>query len=139
MRAALRGQAVYNFLKQIRNNDVAEEVLQTAIKHAFNHAAPDVLRAAIAAAGSAGKVTRTRNRVGRYVWRFTPSATATIVPKVAQVVETEQLRGQGTLCKGALVITLDGPQGSGKSLVAKVLRALVPFLPVGLVTIQQRQ
>jgi pantothenate kinase-related protein Tda10 len=39
-------------------------------------------------------------------------------------------RGQGTKCKGKLTVTLSGPKGSGKSLVAKVLRVILPLLMV---------
>jgi len=49
------------------------------------------------------------------------------------------LRGQGTHCKGLLSITLTGPAGCGKSLVAKILIALLPLLGVDRVTIQTRQ
>ncbi len=45
-------------------------------------------------------------------------------------------KGQGTTCKGQLTITLSGPQGSGKSLVAKMLRDLLPLTPVNAVVIE---
>lgn len=46
------------------------------------------------------------------------------------MAKKNSFRGQGTKCHGKLTITLSGPQGCGKSLVAKVLRALLPFLMV---------
>lgn len=39
-------------------------------------------------------------------------------------------RGQGNTCKGRLTITLSGPKGSGKSLVAKLLGLILPLTPV---------
>lgn len=46
-------------------------------------------------------------------------------------------RGQGGKCKGQLTITLSGPQGSGKSLVAKLLKALLPLTIVDAVVVEQ--
>ena len=48
-------------------------------------------------------------------------------------------RGQGTNAKGELKITLTGPQGCGKSLVAKILIALLPLIGVDVVTITTKQ
>lgn len=45
-------------------------------------------------------------------------------------------RGQGTTCTGQLKITLSGPAGCGKSLVAKILKALLPLTPVSAVVIE---
>lgn len=45
-------------------------------------------------------------------------------------------KGQGTTCKGQLTIRLEGPQGCGKSLVAKMLRDLLPLTPVNAVVIE---
>lgn len=39
-------------------------------------------------------------------------------------------RGQGGTCTGKLVISLRGPKGSGKSMVAAVLKPLLPLLPL---------
>jgi predicted ATPase with chaperone activity len=49
---------------------------------------------------------------------------------------SKTFKGQGKLCTGKLTITLAGPQGSGKSLVAKILRALLPLTPVNEVEIR---
>jgi pantothenate kinase-related protein Tda10 len=48
---------------------------------------------------------------------------------------SKTFRGQGKLCTGRLTITLSGPQGSGKSLVEKILRAILPLTPVAEVEI----
>lgn len=48
------------------------------------------------------------------------------------------MRGQGTTCRGQLTITLTGPQGCGKSLVAKMLKTLLPLSPVSAVVIETR-
>ncbi len=39
-------------------------------------------------------------------------------------------RGQGGACKGLLTIRLAGPTGCGKSLVAGILRCVLPLLPL---------
>jgi predicted ATPase with chaperone activity len=39
-------------------------------------------------------------------------------------------KGQNTLCSGFLTITLSGPQGCGKSLVAKLLSVILPLTPL---------
>ena len=39
-------------------------------------------------------------------------------------------RGQSTLCVGELTITLEGPDGAGKSLVAKLLKVILPLTPL---------
>ena len=39
-------------------------------------------------------------------------------------------RGQGGACTGLLTIRLEGPRGCGKSLVAGILRGLLPLLPL---------
>ena len=44
-------------------------------------------------------------------------------------------KGQGSLCMGTLTVTLSGPQGCGKSLAAKVIKALLPLTPVNKVQI----
>lgn len=44
-------------------------------------------------------------------------------------------RGQGTTCKGRVTVTLTGPQGSGKSLIAKILEQTLPLTPVDEVVI----
>lgn len=56
---------------------------------------------------------------------------------MAKKATSKELRGQGTKCKGLLTITLSGPQGSGKSLVFKVLAALLPLLMVDRVKLVQ--
>jgi hypothetical protein len=38
--------------------------------------------------------------------------------------------GQGGTCQGHLVITLSGPKGCGKSMLEKVLKPLLPLLPL---------
>lgn len=44
-------------------------------------------------------------------------------------------RGQATTCTGCLTITLSGPQGVGKSLVARLLKVILPVMPVNEVVI----
>ena len=39
-------------------------------------------------------------------------------------------RGQGGSCTGLLTVRLEGPAGCGKSLVAGLLRSLLPLLPL---------
>lgn len=54
-----------------------------------------------------------------------------------------RLKGQGGTprqqCAGRLKITLSGPAGCGKSLVAKILAALLPLTGVDVVEIHTRQ
>jgi pantothenate kinase-related protein Tda10 len=50
--------------------------------------------------------------------------------KKATTVPKKVRRGQGGTCTGKLVISLRGPQGSGKSMVAAVLKPLLPLLPL---------
>jgi len=52
--------------------------------------------------------------------------------------KTSTFKGQGAstkACKGTLTITLSGPKGCGKSLVEKILRALLPLTGVDSVEI----
>lgn len=51
----------------------------------------------------------------------------------------KSFRGQGNTCAGRLTITLSGPQGVGKSLVAKILKAILPLTPVAEVKIIETQ
>ena len=39
-------------------------------------------------------------------------------------------KGQGTLCRGKLTITLSGPQGCGKSIVVKILKSVLALTPI---------
>lgn len=56
-----------------------------------------------------------------------------------------RFKGQGALepsvksCFDTLTITLSGPKGCGKSLVFKILRALLPMLGVDKVVMRTRQ
>lgn len=51
---------------------------------------------------------------------------------------TKTIRGQKGTCEGTLRITLSGPQGVGKSLVLKVLEAILPLLPLDVVVVTER-
>jgi len=58
------------------------------------------------------------------------------MPKTTKI--TGQFAGQGTLCNGTCTITLSGPQGCGKSLITKVLKAVLPFTPIDAVVIVEK-
>lgn len=78
---------------------------------------------------------------GLQVYRQLPNArkfkkAETIDGPKATKAQPATFKGQGTTCKGQLTITLSGPQGSGKSLVAKMLRDLLPLTPVNAVVIE---
>lgn len=59
------------------------------------------------------------------------------------ITRHKAFRGQGAKltggCKGKLVIVLSGPHGVGKSLVVKLLKALLPITMVDTVVIIESQ
>lgn len=75
-------------------------------------------------------------RIARHIHKALRRALS--MPKVKKEKKAT-FRGQGNTCRGELTIVLRGPQGSGKSLVERLLRALLPLTPVAGVRIVKEQ
>jgi hypothetical protein len=110
--AKKRGQAVAEFFESSPDSTLTDAEVERTFG-AFNNARKDYERWAAHFLPGV-----TRDTFGMWSYAAPPT-----------------LRGQGKLCKGRLTITLSGPKGSGKSLVEKILRAILPLTPVNEVEI----
>lgn len=139
-------QKIMAFLQNNPGKPFSDEYLATQVlgwtnrdgqNRGFNHRAAKIERELT---GVMPGLTR-RKLVDRKVWQYTPPAGRPVVAptKPATTKEVARFRGQGTKCRGTLEISLSGPQGSGKSLVAELLQRMLPLMPVAAVVIRSRQ
>lgn len=102
-----RPKDIAHYLEQHPNEEFTTRQLESALGIKLNH---NVTGVAPKVKALLPGVTYSLNR-----WKFVPA---------------HAFRGQGTTCEGRLQIILRGPKGSGKSLVSKLLKALLPFVMV---------
>ena len=103
-----RQKEIARYLEEHPNQEFTSAQLQSALGIKLNH---NVTGVAPKVKALLPGVTYSLNR-----WKYVAVAHA--------------FRGQGTTCEGRLQIILRGPKGSGKSLVAKLLKAVLPFVMV---------